>query len=264
MIDIIHFEQNKGLSWYDESDGTDGYARLVIVTYGKCLYFAQGDKHIAERGEFVFLPPGMPFYGKSVPTVFHEKLVFTISHPRPISGDKEAAAHGLPLFGARQAIRSRAGCYELMLDRLRGAASEWEDQAPYSRVRMCAAVLETLALWSRELERGQESEVSLQHADKMKAYIQARYRDKITKETLGDHIGRSPNYTAALFRRVTGQTISDYVHAVRMRTAVYMLSESLLTIAEISDYLGYADVSYFQRIFKRTWGCPPSRYLSQR
>ncbi len=264
MIEIIHYEHNKGLSWYGESDGTDGYATLAIMTYGKCLYFANGEKHIAERGDFLFFPPGMPFYGKSVPTVFHEKLVFKISIP--VQASEAVAAHGsgIPLFRTDQPVRSRAGCYELMLDRLRVVCSEWEDQAPYSRVRMSAAVLETLALWNRELDRGQETEVSLQHVDKMKAYIQTHYRDKITKETLGDHIGRSPNHTAALFRRVTGQTISDYVHAARMRTAAYMLSESLLTIAEISDYLGYADVSYFQRIFKRAWGCPPSRYLSER
>lgn len=264
MIDIIRYEHDKGLSWYNESDGKDEYARLVIVTYGKCLYFVQGDKLIAERGDFVFLPPGTPFYGKSVPTVFHEKFVFTLSLPLPVSASSEIEDAGLPLFGTREAICSRAGCYELMLDRIRVACAEWEDQAPYARVRMSAIVLETLALWSRELDRGQETDVSLQHAEKMKAYIQTHYRDKITKETLGDHIGRSPNHTAALFRRVTGQTISDYVHAVRMRTASYLLSESLLTIAEISDYLGYADVSYFQRIFKRTWGCSPSRYLSRR
>ncbi|MDF2837877.1 MAG: hypothetical protein K0Q63_3517 [Paenibacillus sp.] len=264
MIEIIQYEHDKGLGWYGESDGTDGCARLAIVTYGKCLYFANGEKHIAERGDFLFIPPGIPFYGKSVPTVFHEKLVFALTIPGAVSKAGTTPEAGLPLFRARHVLRSRAGCYELMLDRLRVVCAEWEDQAPYSRVRMGATVLETLVLWSRELDRGQETDVSLQHIEKMKAYIQSHYRGKITKETLGDHIGRSPNHTAALFRRVTGQTISDYVHAARMRTASYMLSESLLSIAEISDYLGYADVSYFQRIFKRAWGCSPSRYLSER
>ncbi|MHA6484078.1 helix-turn-helix transcriptional regulator [Paenibacillus sp. strain BS8-2] len=261
---MIDCNQNKGLNWYDESTGNDGYARLVIVTYGRCLYFVGGVKHIAERGDFIYLPPGISYYGKSVPTVFHEKLVFTFSIFPKSNIESRGAADHLPLFEANQIVQAKAGCYELTLERIRVACAEWEDQVPYSRIRMSAAVIEALALWSRELDRGQETDVSLQHADKMKSYIQTHYRDKITKETLGDHIGRSPNHAAALFRRVTGQTISDYVHGARMRTAAYMLSESLLTIAEISDYLGYADVSYFQRVFKRTWGCSPSRYLSKR
>lgn len=258
MIEVVDFEQNKGMSWYAESDGADGCARLVVVTYGKCLYWAGGEKHIVERGEFLYIPPEMPYYGKCVPTVFHEKFVFSFLF------SSSGSSQNLPLFQASSAIHSGAGCYELCVERLRAAWAEWEDQLAYSHIRLTAAVLETMALWSRELDRGAEAAVSEQHADKMKAYIQTHYRDKITKETLGDHIGRSPNHAAALFRRVTGQTISDYVHAVRMRTAAYMLRESLLTIAEISEYLGYADVSYFQRIFKRTWGCPPSRYLSER
>ncbi|OUS75295.1 hypothetical protein B1748_17545 [Paenibacillus sp. MY03] len=258
MIELIDYELNKGLGWYTECDGSDGFARLAVITYGKCLYWVDGEKYMAQRGDFVWLPPGVTFYGKSVPTVFHEKLVFTLALAAKEGGSS------LPLFQTRQVVAAQAGCYELSVERLRASCAEWEDDIPYARVRMTAAVIETLALWCRELDRGKESDLSLQHADKMKAYIQDHYRERITKETLGDIIDRSPNHAASLFRRVTGQTISDYVHGVRMRTAAYMLRESLLTIAEISDYLGYADVSYFQRIFKRTWGCPPSQYFSER
>ncbi|MDQ6418025.1 helix-turn-helix domain-containing protein [Paenibacillus sp. LHD-117] len=256
MVRITDYIQDRGLNWYVENDGTSECARLIVITYGKCLYWIGGEKLLAERGDFVYIPPHTPFYGKCVPTVFHEKLVFAFTWT---DGEER-----LPLFPLSQGIRSRAGCYELCVERLRAASTEWEDGVPYAHLRMSAAVLETIALWSRELDRGKETDVSMQHAEKMKSYIQTNYRDKVTKEKLGDSIGRSPNHAASLFRRVTGQTISDYVHAVRMRTAAYMLRESLLTIAEISEYLGYADVSYFQRVFKRTYGCPPSGYLSER
>lgn len=82
----------------------------------------------------------------------------------------------------------------------------------------------------------------------------------MTKETLADVVGRSPNYAATIFRQVTGQTISDYTHGVRVKTAMYMLEESLLTVEDIADFLGYSDVSYFTRTFKRIAGMPPSAY----
>ena len=37
-----------------------------------------------------------------------------------------------------------------------------------------------------------------------------------------------------------------------------------VTKKEIAEYLGYADVSYFQRLFKRTFGQPPSYYMQDR
>ncbi|WP_375295215.1 helix-turn-helix domain-containing protein [Paenibacillus sp.] len=43
-----------------------------------------------------------------------------------------------------------------------------------------------------------------------------------------------------------------------------MLNESLLTISEISDFVGYSDLSYFQRMFKRIAGHPPSFFRSVR
>jgi AraC family transcriptional regulator of arabinose operon len=49
-----------------------------------------------------------------------------------------------------------------------------------------------------------------------------------------------------------------------MKTAVYMLTESQLMISEIADYLGYNDVSYFYRIFKRSTGSSPSDFLHER
>ena len=121
-------------------------------------------------------------------------------------------------------------------------------------------MLEVLVLWSRELERGPLSSGVVRHVDRMKQYIRDQYRLKVTKEELGEHIGKSPNHAATIFRKVTGQTISEYLHGVRIRNAMYLLDESILTVSEIAEFVGYSDVTYFQRLFKRKTGYPPSHY----
>jgi AraC-type DNA-binding domain-containing proteins len=67
-----------------------------------------------------------------------------------------------------------------------------------------------------------------------------------------------------LFKKITGRTISEYVHAVRVKTALYMLEESRLTVAELAEFLGYSDVSYFSRVFKQTTGVSPSEFIQQK
>lgn len=256
MLSFEGMRQQQGMNWYEERPAEVDYAVLIVMTYGKCVYWINGEKLLLEKGDFMFIAPGAAYYGKSVPTVFHEQFVLTFTI-------EKAVLEG-PLSGSLPFIKSNAGCYDMVMERLRTVWGEWQEGLPYVRLRAAALTLEALALWSRELVRGEQTTVSQQHVDRMKAYLQDHYRGKVTKDHLGEFIGRSPNHAATLFRQVTGQTISEYVHSLRMRTAVYMLTESLLTVSEISDYLGYSDVTYFQRVFKRSLGHSPSAYLKER
>lgn len=259
MFSVQNLFLRQGMNWYEEHAASVDTAYFMIVTYGKCVYWIGGEKTLTEKGDFLFVPPGASFYGKSVPTVFHEQFVLELK-----LDTRSRAWQRLPMFTTVGCTQTKSGCYELVLERLRAIWKEWQEAAPCSDLRATALAMDALVLWGRELERGEAADISMQHAERMKAYIQEHYRSKITKEHLGDCIGRSPNHAATLFRRMTGQTISEYTHSVRMRTAAYLLTDSLLLVTEIAEYLGYSDVSYFQRIFRRTTGQSPSAYLKER
>jgi AraC-like DNA-binding protein len=249
-IDFIRLDQ--GMNWYEERSGAAGSFTYVAVTYGRCVYWLDGEKLVLEKGDFLLIPAGIPYYGKSVPTMFHEKIVIGFA-----CGASDSPP--LPILSGKAWVRTRAGSLEWTIERLRVIVKEWAERTDYADIRASAVLLEILTLWCRELARGRMRSETQGHAERMKQYVQDHYRERITKEHLGAAIGRSANHAAALFHRATGQTISAYVHAVRMRTAVYMLEESLLTVNEIAEYLGYSDVSYFHRIYKRTYGHSPAK-----
>nr|WP_272880355.1 helix-turn-helix transcriptional regulator [Paenibacillus azoreducens] len=54
----------------------------------------------------------------------------------------------------------------------------------------------------------------------------------------------------------------EYVHMVKLQKAKQLLQQSSKTVEEISDYLGYANKSYFIKLFKREIGMTPSEYAS--
>ena len=153
---------------------------------------------------------------------------------------------------------------ELLLEKLLNMVEQWTERDRYFSV-MCAALLtELIVTINREVDEGEKAPSSIQHIERMKHYIEDQYRNKITKNELGACIGVSPNYAAALFRKVTGLTISEYVHLRRMKTANYMLRHSQLSVQDISDHLGYSDSSYFSRVFKRLVGKLPSEVSAER
>ena len=64
------------------------------------------------------------------------------------------------------------------------------------------------------------------------------------------------------FKKVAGTTLVAYLNHVRLSSATRLLNETALTIAEIANEVGFSDQSYFDKQFKRAYGCPPKQYRS--
>jgi len=257
MLQQLTIDYHQGAQWQKEVYHEELQYHFYIITYGSCSFqLDNGELLIANKGSFVLAPQQCHYIESSTNQNLHQKycIGFKVT---PILIDK------LPQLQYSQWLYSNAGIYDRSIEQLRLIWKEAGEELPYIELRIASFLLDTFALWQRELDRGELAPASLMHIERMKQFIQSHYRQKITKDVLGDYIRRSPSYAASLFKKGTGQTISEYVHAVRMKTAMYMLSASLLSITEISEYLGYADVSYFQRLFKRTYGQPPSDFLQE-
>ncbi|MCQ4087625.1 AraC family transcriptional regulator [Saccharibacillus sp. JS10] len=254
-VEAVH--QDNGTQWYERSEsGAEEYV-LALATYGKCIYWIDEQRYLMERGDVLLIPAKTPYYGKSIPTLTHTKTVvrFTVTLE-----DRQA----LPLLAHRQPYKRRLGRYESIHERIRVLREQWNDEASYYELLAQCILTELLIDISREFDRGLIQTEKQRHVEQMKRYIERNYRGKITKDVLSEVINRTPNYAASLFKEVTGRTISDYVHRQRMKRALYMLEESQLNAAEIAEFLGYKDPSYFYRTFKKITGGSPSELLKDR
>lgn len=259
MLLVEEMRLDRSDRWY-EPEVSSNEMTLVAVSYGKCVYWlgAEHEKVIVEKGEILLIPAGVPFYGKGVPTKVHEKYVIRFCAP------SASELTTLPILEHPRWVKSKLGAYEMVLERLKRMHEELQEKSPYAYAMAGALLLQLLVMWNRELDREPASPDLVRNVERMKQYIREHYREKVTKVEVGEHIGKSPNHAAMMFRRVTGQTISAYLHDVRIRTAIYLLNDSLLSVNEIADFVGYSDVSYFQRLCKRMTGYPPSHFKSER
>ena len=76
-------------------------------------------------------------------------------------------------------------------------------------------------------------------------------------------LGVNASYLSALFRRETGQTLSDYVARARAEQAVFLLNTTRMQVQSIAQHCGIQDVNYFTRLFKRVMGKTPTEYRQQ-
>ncbi|MDR6882914.1 helix-turn-helix domain-containing protein [Bacillus sp. 3255] len=253
---LTSFTYDKSSNWYSEAQEGAADWTLVLVTYGRCVYWIEEKKQVLEKGQWLLIPSRTAYYGRSVPTMLHEKYVVRFM--------PEAAEAAFPLLQGTGFASRITGKYELIVDRLRHMHQQWQDEQPYYQA-LCEALLTELFVYlHREWDKEDVPGVTSQLVEQMKGYIQNHYREHVTKEELGACINRSPNYAATLFRKATGQTISEFVHVSRIKTAIYMLKHSALTVSEISEFIGYNDPSYFYRVFRRLTGLVPTDLVSDR
>ncbi len=91
-------------------------------------------------------------------------------------------------------------------------------------------------------------------------YIDCHYNEQIQLEDLSRILNLNSSYFCRLFKQATNSTFIEYLNFVRICKAERMLSVSDKSISDISLDLGFASVSYFNKIFKKYKGCTPTEY----
>lgn len=96
------------------------------------------------------------------------------------------------------------------------------------------------------------------------AYIQDNLEGDLSVATIADAVVMSSYRFAFLFRESMGVTPHQYVIEQRVERAKRLLSETDLSIADISYRLGFASQSHFTAVFRKLTQVTPKQYRQTR
>ena len=88
-------------------------------------------------------------------------------------------------------------------------------------------------------------------------YINANYMEKLTLENVAATVHISPSYLSKLFNAETGQSFKNYLNDVRIEESKKLLETKDMSLLEISNAVGFADQSYYSKVFKSLTGLAP-------
>ena len=91
-------------------------------------------------------------------------------------------------------------------------------------------------------------------------HIQRHIFETIELETMVRRSCLSKDHFIRLFRKETGLTPQKYIIRKKVERAQLMLVTQEATVKNVALALGYDDVSYFCRLFKKVTGCQPHNY----
>ena len=101
-------------------------------------------------------------------------------------------------------------------------------------------------------------------ARKVAQYIDDNYTTAdLCVSNISDVLGFNASYIGTIFKNTYNISILQYITKVRMKHATELLAENKYLISNVAEMVGYSDVYYFSKRFKKIYGVSPKEYANK-
>ncbi len=171
---------------------------------------------------------------------------------------RNAKNYGIIMNTLLRKAAEQGGVHPIYLDRVSSKLAAKIEQLP--------SLSENFALM-QEMFR---SYCRLVHKHSMKNYspmvqqtilmIDSDLSANLSPQALAKQQNVTLGYLSTIFKKETGETISEHIRNKRIRHAKHLLTTTHLQIQTIALHCGIVDVQYFSKIFKKETGMTPKEY----
>lgn len=95
--------------------------------------------------------------------------------------------------------------------------------------------------------------------DEIRKFLDLSYAEQVSLGTIASKFFVSKEHLSRTFKQEVGVTVMDYLITKRIEKAYQLLQESSVSIKSAAEAVGYSDLTYFHRIFKKMTGMTPSQ-----
>lgn len=183
-----------------------------------------------------------------------------------------AAKFGMPFINMKPRVYDIFGKSSEIsgeIVRLTHEIMKYMDETPYGyelivKARMCEMWYLIVRAFTKVAPAGETKSISKDEKRVKKAinYIESHYSEQLTLDDIASNINICKSECCRCFKRVLGISPIEYVVRYRVYTAAFFLDmqNDDTEIATLAVKVGFANVSYFNRSFKKYIGYTPSEY----
>ncbi len=109
--------------------------------------------------------------------------------------------------------------------------------------------------------------LSSEHTDedvrRAEEWIHGHCREDVRFDALARELGMSPRNFTRRFKAATGLAPLEYLQRLRITAARRLLEQGEIRIQDVGGAVGYEDLAFFRRLFKRHTGLSPQAYRAR-
>ncbi|MDW7659492.1 MAG: AraC family transcriptional regulator [Bacillota bacterium] len=230
----------------------NNYYILGYALSGSALYTINGKHYTIRKNDLVFIKQGSSHTARSNPNDpwhFYSLSFF-------IQFNNEATrqfVHSLPDIISGYTIK----LLPVLMDE---ANKVWVSKRTGYLIQCRGLIMQALYLLICSYAYSKNNITRYEDVERVISVLQGNYVENYTNDQLAQMANLSCSHFRALFRAITGMSPVNYQIQMKINKAQSLLLTGQYSVSQISMLLGFKDIYYFSRMFKKYTGVSPSGY----
>lgn len=144
---------------------------------------------------------------------------------------------------------------------------DYKNEYAYPQMFKCGLEMILIQITRYFQDQTERTEVNIQREykkNKVVEYIKEHYKEKIVLEDIAKEFNYSVGHLCRKFKEEIGDSVVNYIIKYRISMAMRLLFERQdLSIEEIALDVGFNDVQFFDKTFKKLTGMTPGKYRKE-
>lgn len=251
---------------------THDFQEINYVAEGKGFHYINDEILPVTSGDIFIIPIGTAHVYRpislesNIPLVVYncvfpaeQFMEWCRSIPHPFNGERMFSTSDQSYYHYHDSQHEARVVFDLLY-------KEFIQHRPGYRTLLIARVIELLILLFRFENDSLAHELpSASHRlDPAFSYIKTNYQMPISLEQMANMVYMSGSHFHRLFKKTTGQSFVEYLQNVRIEESCKLLRTTALKVQDISTRVGYQDMQFFLKLFKKKTGVTPRAYRKNR
>lgn len=244
------------LTWRD-LDYTPDYSKLYYICDGDGWLKIDGQEYFPKKGQLILMPEGV-----------QQSYSYINEHPyRKYWCHFRVTIGGVNLFNFIQTehlcLPQHAELVTQLFEELVTLHNSNEIYAPLLAKSKLMELFAHFMMSINEESIRYKHRTSVEKLAQVLAYIEEHIEQNVTIDELAEVACMHPNYFIRIFKQQMGVPPLQYITRKKMNQAKELLLTSTCSISEIADQLGFHDMFYFSKQFKKNIGTTPTAFRKQ-
>lgn len=250
--------------WHEE-------AELTLITSGNCLYQINLIDFEVKEGDILFIPP-LLLHSISMDTsdkICSETYVFHMNFLGGNSTDICSTRYLTPMmnqeFSMPCLIRQNHPIYPSLLKIFNQITALYDEAVIGYELALKSLFLQAVFLLLQYSEKNISTD-TITSSDKLKNvldYIELHYAEPISISELAKLCYFSDYHFMRFFKKHMNMTCMEYINNLRLEKSVEQFEQGNSSILDVSLSVGFHNLSYFHRAFKKKYKMTPLSFLKE-